>query len=67
MLLCIEQEAPSYQFSGLGFFADESDAYEHAYSYCQAKIKKLIQEDPLFAKETLSDDELEAAEYFKAL
>lgn len=66
-LLCIETEEPSYQFSGLGFFVDERDAYDKAYSYCQTKIKKLIAEDPLFAKETLSDDELEAAEYFKVL
>ena len=67
VLLCIEREEPSYQFSGLGFFSNEQDAYEQAYSYCQGKIKKLIAEDPLFAKDTLSDDELEAAEYFKAL
>ena len=67
VLLCIEQEEPSYQFSGLGFFADEHDAYSKAFDYCQQKVKKLIEEDPLFKKETLSDDELEAAEYFKVL
>jgi len=29
--------------------------------------KKLMQEDPLYAKEKLSDDEVEAAEYFGLL
>ena len=66
-LLCIEQEEPSYQFSGLGFIANDDQAVEVAFNYCQEKIKKMIQEDPLYAKEKLSDDEQEAAEFFKCL
>ncbi|MEO1937811.1 MAG: hypothetical protein ABGW85_04155 [Sulfurimonas sp.] len=66
-LLCIEQEEPSYQFSGLGFIANDDQAAEVAFKYCQERIKKMIQEDPLYAKEKLSDDEQEAAEFFKCL
>jgi hypothetical protein len=66
-LLCIEQEEPSYQFSGLGFLADERAAYDILFNYCRQKIQQLMQNDPLYAKEKLSDDEAEAAEYFKLL
>ena len=65
-LLCIEQEEP-YQFSGLGFLDDDTQAQEVLFSYCQNEIKKIMSEDPLYAKENLSDDEQEAAEYFKCL
>jgi len=64
-LLCIEREEPSYQFSGLGFLADDKEAQEILFDYCQQKIKKMMQEDPLYAKEKLSSDEEEAAEFFK--
>ncbi|MEN4052850.1 MULTISPECIES: hypothetical protein [Sulfurimonas] len=66
-LLCIEQEEPSYQFSGLGFLADDKEAKETLFNYCQEKIKKIMQEDPLYAKEKLSDDEEEAAEFFAVI
>ena len=65
-LLCIEQEEP-YQFSGLGFLDDDTQAQKVLFSYCQNEIKKIMSEDPLYAKENLSDDEKEAAEYFKCL
>lgn len=65
-LICIEQQEP-YQFSGLGFIEDNKKSYELLYSYCQEKIKELMQNDEDFAKENLTDDELEAAEYFKAV
>ncbi|ADN09708.1 hypothetical protein [Sulfurimonas autotrophica] len=65
-LLCIEQEEP-YQFSGLGFLENDAQAKELLFSYCQNEIKKIMSEDPLYAKEKLSDDEQEAAEYFKCL
>jgi hypothetical protein len=65
-LLCIEQEEP-YQFSGLGFIEDDNEAKEILFTYCQEKIKKMMQEDPLFAIDKLSDDEEEAAEFFKCL
>ena len=66
-LLCIEQEEPSYQFSGLGFITNDKEAEEILFSHCQEKIKKMMQEDPLYAKEKLSDDEEEAAEFFQCL
>lgn len=65
-LLCIEQEEP-YQFSGLGFLADDEEAQKVLFTYCHEKIKKMIQENPLYSKENLSDDEEEAAEFFKCL
>lgn len=63
-VLCIEQEEP-YQFSGLGFIADDKEAYNTLLKYCQDRIKKLMSEDTHFAKENLDDDELEALEFFK--
>jgi len=65
-LLCIEQEEP-YQFSGLGFLADDEEAKEALFEFCKAKAKKLMDEDPLYAKDKLSDDEEEAAEFFGLL
>ena len=65
-LLCIEQEEP-YQFSGLGFLDNDTEAIKVLFSYCQEKIKKIMQEDPLYAADKLSDDEEEAAEFFKCL
>ncbi|MFA6191532.1 MAG: hypothetical protein WC665_04190 [Sulfurimonas sp.] len=65
-LICIEQEEP-YQFSGLGFLSDSTHAKEVLYSYCQSEIKKLIAEDEDYKKENLTDDELEAAEFFKLI
>ncbi|MDH4945153.1 hypothetical protein [Sulfurimonas sp. C5] len=67
ILLCIEQEEPHYQFSGLGFIADDKHAYEVMYSYCQEKIKKMIAEDDLYSVDNLTDDEEEAAQFFKVL
>jgi len=65
-LLCIEQEKP-YQFSGLGFIDDDKEARDILTAYCQKKIKNMMRTDPLYAKDKLSDDEAEAAEFFKCL
>ena len=65
-LLCIEQEEP-YQFSGLGFLENNTKAQKVLFNYCQNEIKKIMHEDPLYAAKNLSDDEREAAEYFKCL
>ncbi len=64
VMLCIEQEEP-YQFSGLGFIADNKEAYDVLFEYCQKHIKKLMNQDKDFAKENLEDDELEALGFFK--
>jgi hypothetical protein len=67
LLLCIEQEEPSYRFSGLGFVFDVEEAYNILFQYAQEKIAKKMKEDPLFAPDKLTDDEKEAAQYFKLL
>lgn len=63
-LLCIEQEEP-YQFSGLAFLDDNPHARALMFEYCQGEIKKVMEQNPLYKKENLSDDELEAAEFFE--
>jgi hypothetical protein len=62
ILICIEQEDP-YQFSGLGFVFDIEAAQKLTWDYCVDSIKDKIANDPDFS--TLSDDEEEAAEFFK--
>ena len=64
ILLCIEQEEP-YHFSGLGYITNSQQAKEKLFNFCREKINDMIQNDPDYKKETLSDDELEACEYFK--
>jgi len=64
ILLCIEQEEP-YQFSGLGFVFDVEHARQIGFDYCAATIKDKLENDEDFT--TLTDDEAEAAEFFKAV
>lgn len=64
ILLCIEQEEP-YQFSGLGFVFDLEHVRKIGFEYCAKVIKEKLENDEDFA--TLSDDEEEAAEFFKAV
>lgn len=64
ILLCIEKEEP-YHFSGLGFISDATQAKEKLFKFCQNKIKNIIENDPDYKKENLSDDELDACEFFK--
>jgi hypothetical protein len=64
ILLCIEQEEP-YQFSGMGFVFDLENARQIEFEYCVETIKEKLANDADFA--TLTDDEAEAAEFFKAL
>ena len=65
-VLCIEQEEP-YQFSGLGFFADNTQANVVLYNYCQNIAKDKIANDEDFTPSELDDDQEEAAKFFKAL
>ena len=65
-LLCIEQEEP-YQFSGLGFVDNIVQAQEVLFNFCQKRIATLIETNPDYAKESLTDEEQEAAEFFKVL
>lgn len=63
-VLCIEQEEP-YQFSGLAFLSDDKQAYNTLFEYSQGRIKKLMSEDKVYAKDNLDDDELESLKFFK--
>lgn len=65
-LLCIEQDEP-YQFSGLRFLSDIPHAKEVLFLSTQNEIKRLMAEDEDFKEENLTDDEREAAEFFKVL
>lgn len=64
IILCIEQEEP-YQFSGLGFVSDIESTRALVSTYCTSVIREKIANDPDYA--TLTDDEEEAAEFFKAI
>ena len=66
-LICLEQEEPSYLFSGLGFVNDLDNAKDVLFEFCQKEVKRLIKEDRDFQPENLSDDEMEAAKFFGVL
>jgi len=63
-VLCIEQEEP-YQFSGLGFLYNIEEAKTILFDFCQSKAKDKMENDPDFAADNLTDDEEEAAKFFK--
>ncbi|MEN8146470.1 MAG: hypothetical protein ABFR02_02495 [Campylobacterota bacterium] len=66
IILCVEQEEP-YQFSGLGMIHDIEEAKKVHFDFCQALVKEKLANDPDFAADNLTDDEEEAAKFFKAL
>jgi len=63
-LLCIEQEEP-YQFSGLGFIADDAEAKKVMFEYCQNIITEKLKSDSDFARDELDDDQVEALKFFE--
>lgn len=65
-ILCIEQEEP-YQFSGLGFISDYAHAKELMFEFCKTIAKDKLDNDSDYAKDCLTDDEEEAAEFFGLL
>jgi len=67
ILFCIEYEGDNYQFSGLGYLQNIEEAYQILYKYSKERIEKLIESDKDFAKENLTEDEEEAAKFFKVL
>lgn len=67
ILLCIEQEEPAYQFSGLGFLANDLHAKKVMFEHCQNIIKEKLESDPDFARDILDEDQEEALEFFKLL
>ncbi len=66
VVFCIEQEEP-YQFSGMGVIFDIQEARDVLFAYCQNIVKEKLANDPLFQPDKLTDDEKEAAKFFKAL
>jgi hypothetical protein len=64
ILLCIEQKEP-YQFSGMGFIFDRACAHQRVFKLCHDIVADKIANDEEFARESLTDDEEEAAEFFK--
>ena len=66
-VLCIEQEEPQYQFSGLGFIADDKQAETVLFEYAKKHVEHMIETHEDFVKEDLTDDEVEAAEFFGVL
>jgi hypothetical protein len=65
--LCIEQEEPQYQFSGLGFIFDDAEAQRVVFDFAKSHVKHMMETHEDFTKELLSDDEKEAAEFFGLL
>ena len=63
-ILCIEQEEPQYQFSGLGFIADDKEAYKVMFAYAKAHVQKMLDTHEDFTRDLLTDDEEDAAKFF---
>ena len=62
-ILCIEQDEP-YQFSGLGFLSDNEHVQKFMFEFCQKIVKDKLENDSDFARDNLTDDEEEAADFF---
>ena len=65
-ILCIEQDEP-YQFSGLGFIANDDEAKKVLFEYCKSIVKDKLDNDEDFDKDDLDDDQGEAAKFFNCL
>ena len=63
-ILCIEQEEPNYQFSGLGFIADDAEAIKIGFEFAKSHVKHMIETHEDFVREDLTEDEEEAAKFF---
>lgn len=65
--LCIEQEEPQYQFSGLGFISDDKQAETIMFEYAKKHVIHMMQTHEDFVKEDLTDDEIDSAKFFGVL
>ena len=63
-VLCIEQEEPQYQFSGLGFLTDAKHANEVLFAYAKEHVKNMIATHEDFVRDMLTEEEEEAAKFF---
>lgn len=66
ILICIEQEEP-YQFSGLGFLQNRSQAKDILFEFAKIKIKEILENDESYNKENISEEEEEALVFFNLL
>ena len=64
VLVCIEREDP-YQFSGMGFLANNEESREQLFSFVQKIIKDKLANDEDYTADMLDDDQEEAMEFFK--
>jgi len=62
-LLCIERDEP-YQFSGLGYFNDLTQARKLLFDLCKKTIEDKLANDPEYAEDWLDEDQEEAIEFF---
>ena len=65
--LCIEQEEPQYQFSGLGFIFDDAQAEEIVFAFAKKHVTHMMETHEDFKPEILTEDEAEAAAFFGLL
>ncbi len=65
-LFCLHKESP-FIFSSLIFIEDISCARDKVRAFIKAQIVDKIANDPDFARETLTDDEEEAARFFEVI
>ncbi len=65
-LFCIEQDEP-FQFSGFGFLDNFDNARDTLFAFCQNKIKYLLENYDEYDIDDLTDDEEEAAKFFKVI
>ncbi|NOQ29594.1 MAG: hypothetical protein GQ570_00575 [Helicobacteraceae bacterium] len=63
-ILCLENEEP-YMFSGLGFSSDLVHIREVAFKFVKDKVESLVKNDEDYEKEELTNDQIEAAQFFK--
>ncbi len=65
-LFCLHKETP-FMFSALIFVDDFACARQKVRAFIKAKIADKIANDPDFVRETLTDDEEEAARFFEVI
>jgi hypothetical protein len=65
--LCIEQEEPQYQFSGLGFIFNDDEAEKIVFEFAKNHVQHMIETHEDFERENLTDDEEDAAKFFGLL